>query len=315
VTISNPTPESAALSPSDAAPAAVAESSTPQHPPVAPLPPSHSVLLAWMRLQFFAAMTSMGVVLYQCEKLWNRSPAARDALAVKWINLWSRWMASILGIKLKVSGPTPPRGAIILPNHLGYADVFIISAAVQTYFAPKAEVLDWPVAGFLIKLMRIPTVLRRRGSKQLAQATNRVGELLAAGHHVCLFLEGTSTGGDRVLPYRPAFLQAALDSGAPLVPAGIRWRSSRPDVSISDHVAYWHPDHHFARQAWTLFGISGVSAEVVFGEPIPASKDSDRKKLAVECRQATLRLLGLEDDQPASMGSAAAAEADGSEKA
>lgn len=108
---------------------------------------------------------------------------------------------------------------------------------------------------------------------------------------VCAFLEGTSTGHDRVLPFRPSFLQPAVAREVPVVPVGIRWRAAKPGVDLAEDACYWK-DHVLGPHFWRLCGISGLEAEIVFGDPIETA-GSDRKAVAARARGESARLAGL----------------------
>jgi 1-acyl-sn-glycerol-3-phosphate acyltransferase len=249
-------------------------------------------MLSFLRLAGFFAFTGFGAACVLTQSLWTRSTSGRDRVAGRWIHRWARVGCWLAGVRVTVVGKPPAGGTLIVPNHLGYADVLAMGLAVPCYFAPKSDAGSWPVVGPVVRVARLPLVERRPGDRSLAQVAAKIGDLLADGHNVCVFLEGTSTGGDKVLPFRPALVQAALDRGAPLLPTALVWSADDPRVEVAEHVAYWK-DHVFGPHAWAFFGLRGVRVEIRFGEPIPTAGETDRKALAQRARAQVVALMGF----------------------
>jgi 1-acyl-sn-glycerol-3-phosphate acyltransferase len=210
-------------------------------------------------------------------------------LSALWIHRWSRAVCLIAGIRVQVSGTVPSSGSLITPNHTGYMDIIALAAAAPCLFAPKAEVAQWPLIGLLLRWVGLPFV-ERRASRGLQAAGRHIECLLRDRQSVCVFLEGTSTGGEWILPFRPSLLQAAIESEAPVAPAAIAWQSDQPGVEASEHLAYWK-DHVFFPHLCRFLGIRRVSAQIAFAKSITAEVSQDRKFLADIARNEALRLL------------------------
>ena len=213
----------------------------------------------------------------------------KRAVAAIWTHRWFRGMAAILGIRIGVVGEKPRGGALIAPNHIGYADIIVIGAVVECLFVAKFDVTRWPIIGHLFSTSDQVAVPRAR-SRDLASAVEAIAERLRGGQSVCVFLEGTSTGGDRVLPFHGALVEAAIAAEAPVVPVGMNWRATGRGVSIAEDVAYWK-DHKFAHHVWRLIGLRGIEVEIRFGRAIPAR--GDRKQVAERLHGMVLELVEL----------------------
>src|SRR4029078_2211529 len=74
-------------------------------------------------------------------------------------------------------------------------------------FVAKKEVAGWPVFGWLAKLQRTVFIDRERRHRKGA-ATPEIAERLNGGDAVVLFAEGTSSDGNRILPFRSALIGA-----------------------------------------------------------------------------------------------------------
>ena len=221
------------------------------------------------------------------------SARARRDLALRWTHRWAKGCARVMGLGVTVSGPQTPPGALLAPNHLGYLDILAIGSAIPCFFVPKSDVLRWPLIGWLVRMTGQPAVTRRRG-RGLARTAGRVESLLAEGHSVCVFLEGTSTGGDRVLPFKPGLIEPALRLAAPMVPVGLRWSCDQPGVRVPNDVAYWTEAHSFGLHLWRVLGLRGLHVEIALGEPTKGA-GLHRKSAAIGLRE---RCLALIDQMP-----------------
>src|SRR3569832_730288 len=74
------------------------------------------------------------------------NPAQRD----RRIMAWARRLLRVLGVRLKAdTAPRLPGGALLVCNHVSWLDIYLIYAAQRVHFVSKAEVRNWPVAGWL----------------------------------------------------------------------------------------------------------------------------------------------------------------------
>ena len=209
---------------------------------------------------------------------------------------WARRCVALSGVRLELRGK-PARGALLTPNHVSYGDILVLSAACGCSFVPKAELMDWPIVGPLMRLTGMVSV-DRSSHRALHGAAEAVAALLRQRQAVAVFLEGTTTTNDRVLKYRPSFVQAALDAGAPIQPVALNWSVHRPGLSVERDVAYWG-DVSFLPHFWRMLGLRGVGVRVSFGKPLPPA--GSRKELAARARSSVVRMAGLppELDEPA----------------
>ncbi|NUM54879.1 MAG: 1-acyl-sn-glycerol-3-phosphate acyltransferase [Candidatus Hydrogenedentes bacterium] len=213
--------------------------------------------------------------------------------AARWTGHWARYCRWAAGFRVTVSGARPPAGALIAPNHLGYADVLAIGSVLPCFFVAKVDVESWPFIGMLFTISHNIGVPRAR-VKALVEATTQIADRLRAKQSVCVFLEGTSSGGNRLLPFYPPLVQPAIDANAPVCPTAIRWIPGDPAIDICEDIAYWREEHTFGPHAWRLLGFSGIRAEIAFGTPI-ASEGHTRKSLAAAVQESVAELLGISE--------------------
>ncbi|GMW02050.1 MAG: hypothetical protein AMXMBFR84_31860 [Candidatus Hydrogenedentota bacterium] len=267
-------------------------------------PSAGAVRRAWSN-PFRAAWRTLAILLacaffytvWHCRILFVRDRARMHALCTIWTRRWAAVLRRCAGIRVSVAGPIPPNGVMIAPNHSGYLDVLAIGSIVPCFFVAKADVESWPIVGSLFRVSGHISVSRKR-SKALADVTEAIEERLREGQSVCVFLEGTSTGNDRVLPFYPPLVEPAIRAEANIVPLGIRWRADDPRIDVAEDVAYWK-DHTFGPHAWRVLGLREIEAELSFGDPV-FTTTSERKKLAHHCGLSTAFLCTLpyKNDRP-----------------
>ncbi len=245
-------------------------------------------LLTILRVLALALWSLKICVLYLCRRLTLGSRAERLRRTPDWVQFWGRWAAWLAGVEVRCATPLPPRGVLLCPNHLGYVDVLALAATLPCFFVSRADAASWPLIGFLIRASEQVLVSRRR-ARDLVESSRLLAERLGLGQSVCLFLEGTSTGGDHLLRFLPTLLQPAIEVRAEAVPVGMRWDAPSAGMTVSDDVAYWG-DHQFLPHVWRLMGVPGCRVTIFFGSPVP-TRGRDRKELAEDLQQRVQQLV------------------------
>lgn len=156
--------------------------------------------------------------------------ALRAPLAKRLPRFYHRVCCRLLGIDVKHRGePSRDHPVLFVANHASYLDIAILGSLIAGSFVAKAEIADWPFFGLLAKLQRT-VFIDRRGSKA-ALHRDEIGGRLEAGDDLILFPEGTSSDGNRVLPFKSALFSVAE-----------RRAEGRPLVVQPVSVAYTHID-------------------------------------------------------------------------
>lgn len=238
-----------------------------------------NALLAARRAAGIFGVSLAMLAVYLTLRAVRRDPAARLRLAAEWTRRWTQRMARFCGLRVSSEGPLPPPGALLVPNHCGYTDVLVLGTLLRCFFAPKAEAAHWPLIGPLIRVGEQVTIVRR-GGRAVLDAAAQIAARLELGERVCLFLEGTSSGGG-VLPFKPSLLEPAMRLHSPIVPVAIHYRALDPAARVAEDVAYWKPDHTLGPHLWRLLGLrGGVEARVHFAPPIAPAPGESRRELA-----------------------------------
>jgi len=194
----------------------------------------------------------------------------------------------ILGLRLTVKGELAAgRPIVFIANHCSWIDVVALGSVLPGCFVSKADVAGWPLVGWIAKLGRTIFVSRQRAS--MARERADMQARLAAGDHIILFPEGTTSDGVRILPFQSGFLAIAEAPVRPVIQVvtivydgldglPVR-RRDRPEIS-------WYGDMdmagHFPKigRRWMLH------ATVILDPPLDYAAFGNRKVLgaAVQAR-------------------------------
>lgn len=231
---------------------------------------------------------------------------------------YHRQVCRVLGIQLSIEGQVRQDAPVLLvSNHTSWLDIPVLSAVAPVSFVAKKEVGNWPFVSSLARLQR--TVFVDRGRRQAAGETaNEIMERLALGDAVVLFAEGTSSDGNRVLPFKTSLFAAVKPSRAAggealgaVVPEEAKGAMPEPVVQtvaiVYTHLhgvplgradrprVGWYGDMEMQSHAWALLGAGPLKVCVHVSKPIALSAFADRKTLAISSeravRQAVHRIL------------------------
>jgi len=247
-------------------------------------------LLATMRLIMAGlAMLAGTVAILACSLIRVR---VRGVLPANWVVAGlARVLCRIFRVRVVCLSPERLRGAVslVFPNHLSLLDPLVLLSVAPMRFVSAVEVLNYPLIGWMAKV--IGTVFVRRSNPDARKAART--EIAAALHDepkppVVLFPEGRLGLGHALYPLRyGAFAVAALDH-APYVLCGLRYRPLEVVIWRGGQgESLWHA-------LWRLVRYAGpVHAEVL---PLPAQTpppDADTAQMATQAQTALASVLGL----------------------
>jgi 1-acyl-sn-glycerol-3-phosphate acyltransferase len=208
----------------------------------------------------------------------RRDAAGRHA-AIQW---WSAGLLKAVGMTLQVTGVQPRAGAtLIVANHISWLDIAAIHAAApHARFVSKADVLQWPLLGWLIRNAGTLFIERER-KRDAVRVVHAMAESLQAGDSVAVFPEGTTGEGPELLPFHANLLQAAIATSTPIQPVVLRYADSAQ--AYSPAVAYIGGTT-LLQSVWRVVSAGGLVAHVDLLPPL-ATAHADRRALAVHLRE------------------------------
>ncbi len=162
-----------------------------------------------------AALT-LALLPLQAAALLLRLPARRTIPVV-----YHRLICRLLGVRVTLIGTPAPGPALIVANHVSWLDICVLTAVAPAVFVAKREVSAWPVFGQLARLQRSIFIDRSR-RRATADANRAIARRLADGDRVVVFAEGTSSDGNRVLPFRSSLIAAAAGGGNGTAPVPVQ---------------------------------------------------------------------------------------------
>jgi 1-acyl-sn-glycerol-3-phosphate acyltransferase len=192
------------------------------------------------------------------------------------IRYWAKLVAQIVGMSIEVKGEPPHPPFFLVSNHLSYIDIIAYAACLGSLFVAKSEIRSWPFIGWIAET--IGTIfIDRTNFQDIPRVIRLINKNLDNGFGIVLFAEGTSTKGDRVLPFNPALLEPAARGNYPVSYASIGYRTP-PDEKPAHIAVCWWEDITFLSHARTLLELRKFAAVLTFGTH--AIQADDRKTLA-----------------------------------
>ena len=155
----------------------------------------------------------------------------------------------LFGIRLEIRNKEyiDPRGQYIyISNHRSLLDAVIAGAVIPNYvkFLGKAEMLKWPVLGYLLDKFYVP--VQRQNKEDRTHSLKLMEEKLKSGCSFFICPEGTCNTSDDFFThfYNGAF-RISADTGISLVPltfvgSAERWPRSETLIHPGRLVVYWH---------------------------------------------------------------------------
>ena len=200
-----------------------------------------------------------------------------------WCQFWASTLLKLLGVRVTVHGSFPTQG-LMVSNHLSYLDIIVYASCQPFIFVSKSEVKRWPIIGIMTQCAGTLFINRaERGDvKRMAEA---FAPVIERGNVITLFPEGTSTGGDRVLPFFSSLFEPAAVHGWSVSPSWIGYVV--PGGDASEEVAYWK-DMTFFPHLLHLFGLQEIRAIVRPG--VAAPPGLNRKQMAKRMHEQVCQL-------------------------
>lgn len=222
---------------------------------------------------------------------WLAERAARrpvTALGTAVVQVWAAQALRSLGLRYVQHGEPMRDGGAFVANHSSWIDIWALQRAAAPFLVSKAEVRDWPGIGMIGRAIGTMFIDRRPAMAKVQEA-----ELLARmarGDRMAIFPEGTSTDGQRILPFKSAlfgvFLSPDLAGRVAVQPVTIRYRTP---AGLPAAFYGWWGEMDFAGHMRDVLARSvGGEVELTFHQPLRPEDFAGRKDMA-QAAEAAVR--------------------------
>ncbi len=255
-------------------------------------------MIAWIRIATgLALVVLVTIVLLPVQLLGNRF-----GWKLSWYlpRFWHRIARRVLGLKIIRHGQLEKRRPVLLvANHSSWMDIIVLAAVADVVFIAKSEVKGWPVFGWLAVWQRTVFVERER-RRDTGNQVSEVGRRLADGEIVVLFAEGTTSDGNRVLPFKSSLfgsaasaLDASPEGRVAIQPVALAYTHAHglPLGRYGRPIAAWPGDVELTPHLLAILKEGGVDVHVCFGESVIFDSSANRKLVSRSAEQQVRRML------------------------
>jgi lyso-ornithine lipid O-acyltransferase len=143
------------------------------------------------------------------------------------LQVWGRLCCWMLNIRIHQVGSfeRSDHGALIVSNHVGSVDIFVMAACFKMSFVSKSDVRGWPLIGYMTRIANTIYIDRTR-RKDLAEMVQAISDRLQGGHSVVVFPEGRATPGHQVERFKSSAFEAVVQAKSSVVPVLIRYEDA-----------------------------------------------------------------------------------------
>ena len=163
------------------------------------------------------------------------------------------WIIARVIYRLRITGldNLPAEGgALVVCNHVSFADALVLSAAVHRpmRFVMESAIFRMPLANFVFRGMKaIPIASAKEDVAVREAAFALILAELAANQLVCIFPEGRLTTDGSVGEFRPGLMRVMKEQPVPVVPVGLSGLWGSPFSRCHRGVSRYLPRRLWAR--------------------------------------------------------------------
>ena len=202
----------------------------------------------------------------------------RDWLPV----MFHRLLIWLFSITIKFEGyyRELPSCNLFISNHLSYLDIPVLGSVLPLRFVAKSEVKYWPIIGFLSKLAS--TVFIKRVRSESFYQKKEIFKLLSEGKKLLIFPEGTTSDGNRILPFKSSLFSALENQNFIIQPLIIIYSdlNGMPINRWLRPIIAWYGDMDLLPHLSILKNIKSINAKIIYLKPVNTIKFSTRKELS-----------------------------------
>lgn len=176
----------------------------------------------WCGLVFFGTLTLYLPVIILPPLLKNEKLKRQTWQSLRYV---AKLILILWGIKVEIRNKhliDAQRQLVYVPNHRSYLDAMVVGSSIPNHvkYLGKAEILKWPILGFILKHYHIAVQRNDAGSRNLS--LEQMNELVKSGASLCIFPEGTcNTTPSLLKKFHEGAFKIAVPNKIPIVPITI----------------------------------------------------------------------------------------------
>lgn len=210
-----------------------------------------------------------------------------------------RILCRIFGLRVEPPSVVSHHGNVLLiSNHFGILDPFVLASVLPVAFAGKAEIAGWPFFGWVARTFGVIFVHRDR-KHAVAGFLEQVRVRMRSGVPVLVFPEGTTSADEEVLPFKTGAFAAVVGmNDASVLPVYLRPVRVNREAATGERrrqVTWAGGNEPFLSNLLRIVRLRSIEMEVTVGQPLDVTGRS-RKELAELSRA---RLIALRDRERA----------------
>ncbi len=225
-------------------------------------------------LRFIALIFAVLIVLpfillfiYISQKQNNRK------LNKKTINIWSKLLCRICGLKLSTKGEIQENPVFIVANHVSWLDIPVIHSYKLAGFVAKAEISQWPILGWVVKSGE--TLFIARGKQESRKKVLKaIKHRLQEKRSIAVFPEGKVTDGSYLARFHRQLMHAAVETNTPIQAIALKY--TQKNGKRNKNVCF-QGDETFIKNLFRILSLPTSNVELVFCESLNTEKLSARQ--------------------------------------
>ena len=187
-----------------------------------------------------------------------------------------------IGVNVELDGSyLENRPVLVVSNHLGLLDPWVLSSQFRVAFAAKIEMEAWPIFGWVGRSTGLIYVDRER-RMNTGGFVEKIRQRMRDGIGVLVFPEGTTNATDDLLPFKTGGFAAVAGMPDGYVLPVFMWAKRINGVGTKREERRritWPEGDSMLKNAWGLVGMQSITIEVKVGDLI-STAEKDRKRLA-----------------------------------
>lgn len=197
---------------------------------------------------------------------------------------------NLLGVRVETTGQCLDDGPVLyVANHMSWLDIPLIGANLNGSFVARADMQEWGIFKSLCGLQRTIFVDRERRHRTMDQR-DEIIERLASGNNIILFPEGTTSNGNRLLPFKSSLFGVAEEArkqgvALKVQPLTLAYTgiNNLPMGRFARQNIAWIGDEDLNPHFNKVMNMGRIDARLHYHEPVSLDDFSSRKELARHC--------------------------------